>query len=242
MRGNVLGFPVDAVPSNEALLRVQEACESGSPLLVVTLNAEMSMQGLRDPELGEVLRQAGLVLPDGSGVVWALRSRGIPVSKLAGVDFLVETAAWAAREHRRVYLLGGAPGIADRAAEELKNRFPGLLVAGTRDGFFQTDQNDSVVETIRASGADILWVALGVPRQEKWLQVHLGATGAHVGVGVGGSFDVLAGKVNRAPGIFQKWHLEWLYRLLQEPWRWQRMCSTLPQFAWKVLTEKGGTR
>ncbi|MEB3186389.1 MAG: WecB/TagA/CpsF family glycosyltransferase [bacterium] len=242
MRGNVLGFPVDVLTSEQALERVHEACSNARPLIVVTLNAEMSMQGLRDPGLGQVLREAGLVLPDGSGVVWALRSRGIRVTKLAGVDFLVETAAWAAREGKRVYLLGGAPGIADKAAEELLRRSPGLQIAGVRDGFFQPEQQDEVVAGIRESGADVLWVALGVPRQEKWLHAHLAASGAHVGVGVGGSFDVLAGKVNRAPMVFQKLHLEWLYRLIQEPWRWQRMCSTLPQFAWRVLSEKGGAR
>lgn len=242
MRGHVLGFPVDALTSAQALGRVHEACTSGQPLLVVTLNAEMSMQGLRDPELGRVLREAGLVLPDGSGVVWALRSRGIPVSKLAGVDFLVDTATWAAREGKRVYLLGAAPGIAEKAAQELVRRCPGLVVAGARDGFFQPDHLDEVLATIRESGADILWVALGVPRQEKWLHANLAASGARVGVGVGGSFDVLAGKVNRAPGLFRKFHLEWLYRLIQEPWRWQRMFSTLPHFAWKVMTEKGGDR
>jgi N-acetylglucosaminyldiphosphoundecaprenol N-acetyl-beta-D-mannosaminyltransferase len=242
MRSEVLGFPVDALRADEAIARVAGAFGDEKPLMVVTLNAEMSMQGLNDPELGQVLRQAGLVLPDGSGIVWALRGRGRKVQKLAGVDFLVEMAGWAAREGKRVFLLGGSPGVAERAAEVLVSRHPDLLIAGTRDGFYPSDCLDEVLQSIRASETDILWVALGVPRQEKWLQAHLDATGARVGMGVGGSFDVLAGRVNRAPIAFQRLHLEWLYRLIQEPWRWQRMCSTLPQFAWRVMTEKGNIR
>lgn len=238
MRAHVLGFPVDPLGVTEAVGRVARAIQDRQPLQVVTINAEMAMQGLADPELGQILRSSGLVLPDGSGVVWAIRRQGLPVTKLAGVDFLGHVADWCAREGKSLYLLGAAEGVAAEAARTLQERYPGLAIAGTRSGFFAPDEEPTVLETLRQARPDVLLVALGVPRQEKWIARHQAELGVPVAMGVGGSFDVLANRVKRAPAGFQRLHLEWLYRLIQEPWRWKRMGSTLPRFAWLVMWQK----
>lgn len=238
MRAQVLGFPVDPLSVTEALDRVSQALAAGRTLQVVTINAEMAMTGLADPELGAILKDAGLVLPDGSGVVWAVRRQGLPVAKLAGVDFLGHVARLCAQEGKRLFLFGAAAGVADEAAQELTARYPGLAIAGTRSGFFTPDEEPAVLEQIRAAAPDVLLVALGVPRQEKWIARHQQELGVPVAMGVGGSFDVLANRVRRAPEAFQRLNLEWLYRLIQEPWRWKRMGSTLPRFAWRVMWQK----
>lgn len=234
----MLGFPVDPVDAGGALERLQRAIAHGDALQVVTINAEMAMQGLADPELGDILRASGLVLPDGSGVVWAIRRQGRSVQKLAGVDFLGHVAGWCAAHGKRMYLFGAADGVAEAAARTLQARYPGLGIAGTRPGFFSPEEEPQLLEAIRQAEPDVLLVALGVPRQEKWIARHHAALGVPVMMGVGGSFDVLAGRVKRAPGLFQRFHLEWLYRLIQEPWRWKRMGSTLPRFAWLVWREQ----
>ncbi|HEY9723025.1 MAG TPA: WecB/TagA/CpsF family glycosyltransferase [Oscillatoriaceae cyanobacterium] len=232
----VLDLPVDLLTRDEALGRVAEAIAQRQALRVVTLNAEMAMQAQADAELAGIIRDTGLVVPDGSGVVWALRRQGRAVAKLPGIELLETIAAAAAKHGWRVYFLGGKPGVADKAVETLCARYPGLCVAGARDGYFNADDEQAVIETVRAAQTDILLVALGVPRQEKWIARHQSALGVSVAMGVGGSFDVFAGTVKRAPAVFQKLHLEWLFRLMQEPWRFQRMQSTLPRFVSEVLT------
>lgn len=239
MRVNVLGFPIDPLGVEGAIGRVQAATPA-QPLQVVTINAEMAIQGLADHGLGDILRGAGLVLPDGSGVVWAIRRQGKPVQKLAGVEFVGHMAQWCAANGKRMYLFGAGEGVAAEAASTLEARYPGLKIAGIRSGFFSPDEESAIREEIRASQADVLLVALGVPRQEKWIAQHQAALGVPVAMGVGGSFDVLADRVKRAPQAFRRLHLEWLFRLIQEPWRWKRMSSTLPRFAWLVLREKLG--
>ncbi len=235
MRSEVLGLPVDPLGLEEALARVGEHLQERKPLRVVTINAEMAMQAHADAELAAIIREAGLVIPDGSGVVWALRRRGLRVSKLAGVDFVRHLSRFCAEGGHRLFLLGAAPGVAQTAAEVLQRLTPGLIVAGVRDGFWKPEEEPGVLEAIRETRPDVILVALGVPRQEKWIARHQEALGVPVAMGVGGSFDVFAERVQRAPVWMQRLHLEWLFRLYQEPWRWRRMAGTLPRFAWLVL-------
>lgn len=237
----VLGYPVDAIAPAEALACVQAAVEQRTSLHVVTLNAEMTVQAQADAELSAILKRSQLVLPDGSGVVWAIRRQGERASKLAGVDFLEHLAAWCASEGKRVYLFGASEGVAVEAAETLCQRHPGLQIAGVRSGFFSEEEEPGILESIREASPDMLLVALGVPRQEKWIAKHMGTLQVPVMMGVGGSFDVLAARIKRAPSLFRRLHLEWLFRLLQEPWRWRRMMATLPWFTWQVIkTSKRG--
>lgn len=234
-RSEVLGLPVDPLSLEEALARVDDHLRDRQPLRVVTINAEMAMQAHADSELAGIIQGAGLVIPDGSGVVWALRRRGLRVAKLAGVDFVRHMARFCAEGGHRLFLLGAAPGVAEAAAEALKRQSPSLIVAGVRDGFWKPEEEPAVLESIRETRPDVILVALGVPRQEKWIARHQEALGVPVAMGVGGSFDVFAERVQRAPAWMQRLHLEWLFRLYQEPWRWRRMAGTLPRFAWLVL-------
>jgi N-acetylglucosaminyldiphosphoundecaprenol N-acetyl-beta-D-mannosaminyltransferase len=158
---------------------------------------------------------------------------------VAGVELIERICAGAAAKRVPVYFLGGAEGAAADAATTLKSRFPALLVAGTRNGYFSDDETPSVVQTIAQSGARLLLAGLGSPRQEYWLAEHLRETECGVGIGVGGSFDVISGRIERAPQVVRQLGLEWLYRLVKEPWRWRRQLA-LPRFVWLVALDELG--
>lgn len=237
-RLSVLGLPVDPVDPVRAARIAARHVESGVPLHVVTINAEMAMSARKNADLAAVIRNAGLVLPDGSGVVWAARRRGCKVRKLPGVEFIHELCAVAARAKRPIFLLGAAPGVAQAAGQVLGARHKGLELAGVRDGYFSQDEEPAILEQIRQARPAVLLVALGVPRQEFWIAKHLPDLGVPVAMGVGGSFDVLSGRLKRAPAWMRRFHLEWLYRLVQEPWRWKRMLSALPAFAILALVSE----
>ena len=234
-RRYILGLPVDPLPLEDAINRVAGAIADRRPMQIVTLNAEMAMQAGEDPELGEVIQACGLVVPDGSGVVWALRRQGVSTPKVPGVELVEAMAAVGARQGWKIYFLGAKPGVAAEAAAVLAARYPDLRIVGARDGYFKAEDEPALLAEIKEAAPDILLVALGVPRQEKWIAQHQKALGVPVAMGVGGSFDVFAGHVQRAPEAFQKLHLEWLFRLMQEPWRYKRMQSTLPRFAVEIL-------
>lgn len=201
---------------------------------MVTLNVEILYRAWHDHALRDVLNQADLVVPDGHGVVWAGRRLGkfLP-ERVTGIDLIQALADRAAREGWRLYLLGAAPGVAGEAAARLVAGHPGLIVAGTGHGYFSEQEAWSVVERIRSARADLLLVALGSPKQELFIEKYRRELGPGVAIGVGGSFDVLSGRLRRAPLVFQRLKLEWLYRLLQEPSRWRRVL-VLPRFVLAV--------
>lgn len=237
-RITLLGARVDAVTLEEAVERVAAFIRAGGAHQVVTLNPEYLYRARREPHLLEVVRRAALVTADGIGIVWAARVLGRPLpERVTGIDLLLALAARAAREGWRVFLLGALPGVADAAAANLTARYPGLQVVGTHHGYFAPEEELQVVARIRAARPDVLFAALGAPKQEVWLARHLAALQVPVAMGVGGSFDVLAGWVKRAPAWLRRLHLEWLGRLLYEPRRWRRML-VLPKFVWIVLVER----
>ncbi len=202
---------------------------------VVTLNAEMLYRAQHDASFRDLVNQADLVVPDGHGVIWAGRRLGCPFpERVTGIDLIHALAAHAAREKWRVFLLGAAPGVAEAAALNLRRQYPGLRVAGTEHGYFPEAETLAVIRKIRAARPDLLLVALGSPKQEFFIWVHRQELGALVAIGVGGSFDVLAGRLRRAPPFFRRLRLEWFYRILQEPARWRR-ALVLPRFVWMVL-------
>lgn len=202
---------------------------------VVTLNAEMLYRAQTDKTLKDLLNQADLVVPDGYGVVWAGRQLGCPLpERVTGIDLMQALARRAAREKWRVYLLGAAPGVANAAATNLELKYPGLCVVGTQHGYFGPDEVETVIRKIRAVYPDLLFVALGSPKQEFFIWAHRQELGALVAIGVGGSFDVLSGRLRRAPLFFQRLHLEWFYRFIQEPYRWRRLI-VLPRFVLMVM-------
>lgn len=233
----VLGTPVDAVTMAGALAAAEALIRRGQPSMVVTTNPELIMHAQRDPELAGILGRADLVVPDGIGVVWAARLLGHPVpERVPGVDLTEGLLALAAQRGYRVYFLGAAEGVADEAARRLAARFPGLIVAGTHHGYFGPEDEPRVVAAVRAAAPHILLVAMGAPRQERWIARNLQQCGVPLNMGVGGSFDVFAGRVRRAPRWVQAAGLEWLYRLVRQPSRARRMLA-LPRFAVRVLLD-----
>lgn len=234
----ILRCRVDDVDLAEATSRVIAYARDGGTHRVVTIGTEMIVHAQHDARYRAVVNGADLCVPDTIGVVYAARLRGRRLrGRVAGIELLEAVCAGAAREGLGISLLGGAPGVAQAAGEALAARYPGLRVVGTRDGYFADDDAPAVAAAIRASGAQVLFAALGFPKQEVFLATWLGASGAGVGVGVGGSFDVIAGRLPRAPHVFRRLGLEWLYRLLREPRRWRRQLA-LPLFVWLVVLDR----
>ncbi len=234
----VLGVQIDAVSLAEAVRIAEGFIAAGGPHLVATANAEMVMAAGQDAELGSVLNGADLVVPDGAGVVWAARHLGHHMpERVAGYDLTQALLARAAEVGWRIFFFGAAPGIAARASEAAAARWPGLTVAGVRHGYFTPEESAAIVAEIKASRPDILLAALGVPKQEKWLAAHAAQLAVPLAMGVGGTFDVMAGVSRRAPLWMQRAGLEWLYRLGREPKRIGRMMA-LPRFVLRVLAAK----
>lgn len=200
---------------------------------VVTPNSEIVYAAQEDTALRDILNRASLVLPDGIGVVYAAKILGEKLSgKVAGCDFAEALVYRMSQEGMRLFLLGAKPGVAEMAAANLTKKYPGLVVSGTRDGYFKTDQE--AIDAVNAVGADVLFVCLGAGKQERFMAGHMDELNVTLSCGLGGSLDVFAGTVQRAPAIFIKLGLEWFYRLIKEPYRIGRMMS-LPKFMLRVL-------
>ena len=234
----VLNVRVDTISMPAAVAQIESYIDNHTtPVMIATANAEMVMMATQDAELASVLHNAALVIPDGAGVVWAARYTGYSVpERVAGYDLVQNLLARAPGKQYRVYLLGGAPGIAEAAKSAAELKFPGINIVGVQDGYFASNQEPAIIENIRAARPDILLAALGVPKQEKWLARNLDKLGIPVAIGVGGTFDVMAGVVQRAPLWMQRASLEWAFRLLCQPSRIIRMMA-LPRFVLKVLWE-----
>lgn len=239
----VLGCRVDAIDGGEAVRRIVDlAHHDGEGALVVTLGTEMVVHAQRDARFRETVNASALALCDTVGIMLAARLQGARIAeRVAGVDLLDPLCAAFAREAIPVYFLGAKGETARRAADTLCARHTGLRVAGARDGYFAAAEDDAVAAQVAASGARVLFAGLGSPRQEFWIREHLAQTGCTVGIGVGGSFDVIAGNVVRAPALWRRLNVEWLYRLVQEPHRWRRQLA-LPYFVWLVLGERARAR
>ncbi|HWP98348.1 MAG TPA: WecB/TagA/CpsF family glycosyltransferase [Syntrophomonadaceae bacterium] len=235
MRAPILGCFIDQVNKDQALVRIHQMILQGDPAQVITLNAEIVYQAQKDQALRDIINSASLVTPDGIGVVWGGRWLGYPFpERVTGIDILYALCQEAASHQWPVFLLGAAPGVAEEAAGQLVKRCPGLLVKGTHHGYFQEDESPGVVEEIIMARPLILFAALGAPKQEFWIRSHLAEMKVPVCIGVGGSFDVIAGHKKRAPAWMIRLNLEWLYRLLAEPSRWKRQLA-LPRFALAIL-------
>lgn len=237
-RIEILGVPVDCVDFARALAVLEEQLSSpGARSAVIAVNPEKMVRAQKDPRLLASLCRAGLLIPDGIGVVIAARLLRLGrMQRVAGCELMPEICALAERRGEGVFLFGASPEVNARAAAVLRERFPRLHIAGCRDGYAREEEMDSVVAAIEASSARVLFVALGSPRQELWMERYLPQlSGVRVCQGVGGTFDVLAGAVQRAPLAFIRLNLEWLYRLLAQPSRMLRQ-TALPRFAWQVLT------
>jgi N-acetylglucosaminyldiphosphoundecaprenol N-acetyl-beta-D-mannosaminyltransferase len=234
-RVDILGCGIDLVDMSGAVDRVVGFLRDLNPAQVVTLGAEMAVYGVRDHGYRTVVNGADLVVGDTVGIVWASRVLGSPLrERVTGIE-LVERLCDLVREP--VYFLGAADGVASSAAAALQTRHPNLRVAGTQHGYFSEAEAAAVAQAIRASGARLVLVALGFPRQEYWIRDQLPTLGSATCIGVGGAFDVWAGKAQRAPESWRRSGLEWLYRLVTEPRRLGRQLA-LPEFALRVLRQR----
>ena len=240
MKKQVMTITFDNINMEEAVGTAMGHIAARSRCRVVTPNAEFALEAKKNPRFLNILNTSQLVLADGISVVLASKIIGDPmVGRVTGVGFAQALAAAMAKEGRSIFLLGAKPGVAEKAAQKLQETYPGLKIAGTHDGYFKDE--GPVVEAINAAHPDALLVCLGAPKQEYFMENHDAELEVPVMAGLGGSMDVLAGNVQRAPEFFQKYGLEWLYRLVKEPQRWRRMIKLplylLDAVAWKF---KGG--
>lgn len=242
-RIDALGVLVDRVDLTAAMDRIRSFVTAGGFHQVVTVNLDFVRVARRQPRFRALVNNADLAVADGMPLVWASRLAGRPLpERVTGVDILLQSCAWAADSGRSVFLLGDLPEVASAAAARLRQRFPGLAVAGTYSpphGPFSAAENHKMVRLIQQAGPDFLFVAFGCPKQDYWIEEEGPATGAAVAIGVGGSFRFVAGHTPRAPEWMQRHGLEWAHRLRSEPGRlWRRyLVNDLPIFAWLMAQQ-----
>lgn len=234
----ILGVRVDTVLEQNLVEHLENMVKATSSQYIVPLNPEMVMKAQVDNDFREAINSASLVLPDGMGIIWASRLLNKNILKrITGIDTVKIIAAFAELHQLKIFFLGAAEGIAKLAATRLNVEFPRLQIVGTFAGSPHPNDEKEICDLISASNADILLVAYGAPKQELWLARNLRHCNVQIAMCVGGTFDFLAGVTKRAPLWMQNNGLEWLYRLIQQPWRWRRMLA-LPRFAFKIIFER----
>lgn len=238
----ILGVKIHQVTNETAYNRFLTLMEEPKLSMICTPNTEIVMEAQHDAELKEVLQDADLVIPDGIGLVYASKIHQLGLTeRVTGIDTMERILKYANNNKKSIFLFGGKPGVADKAAEKMKELYPNIQIKGIRDGYFKKEEEDKIIDHINEVKPDLLFVALGAPKQEKWIYQNRKILNVKVAMGVGGALDVWAGVSKRAPKIFQQLHLEWFYRLLKEPTRIGRMMS-LPKFMIKVLISRDFSR
>mgnify|MGYP000427220215 FL=1 len=224
------GVMLDNVTMDEALGYVMERLGGDSTAKIFTPNSEIMMQAQRDPELKDILNNSDLLIADGAGVVLASKILGKPLKeKVSGIDLVKRILENAKNRPTSFFILGAKPGVAETAAKNIEAQYPGAVIKGCQHGYFSEDEEESIIKKINNSGAEILLVGLGAPKQEKWIHRNAPKLNCRVAIGVGGTIDVFAGTASLAPEFMRRAGLEWLYRLIKEPWRLPRMMD-LPRF------------
>lgn len=237
-KADILGINVASLTMPEAVAQAEEYMAEKKTALIVTANAEMIMQAVKDSDLRKIVNSADLVVPDGAGAVWAARHLGYDMpERVAGFDLVQELLRRAPKYRQKIFFFGAAPGVAEQAKQKAEIKYPGIQIVGTRDGYFSSADEPDILAQIRRAAPDLLLTALGVPRQEKWLAKHREELKVPLAIGVGGTFDVMAGVVKRAPRWMQRAKLEWLFRGLHQPKRIRRLMA-LPRFILRVRAAK----
>ncbi|EON74052.1 WecB/TagA/CpsF family glycosyltransferase [Lysinibacillus sphaericus] len=236
MKETVLGINVNTEGYDELMDMAFERIEKKQKALVVAINPEKIIKAKEDPALKKLLNEAEFQIPDGIGVILASKiQKGQIRERVTGVDMMMKLCEEAAKRGKPIFLYGGKPGVADAAKAKLESLFPSIKIVGIQDGYEKDEQK--VIDRINEAQPDLLFVAMGSPKQENWINANRDQLHPTIYQGVGGSFDVLAGTVKRAPEIFQKFGLEWFYRLLKEPKRIKRQVA-LPLFLLEVARKK----
>ena len=234
----ILGVRIASLTMREAVAQVEEYMDKRAGVLVATANAEMLMRATQDAELKDILNRAALVVPDGAGTVWAAHHLGYKMpERVAGYDLAQELLRRAPAKKQRIFFFGSAPGVAEKAKAKAELLYPGIQIVGVRDGFFTRSDEAAIVQQIKEAHPDLLLAALGVPKQEKWLAAYRKELAVPVSIGVGGTFDVMAGVMKRVPRWMQRAKLEWLFRGMLQPKRAGRLLA-LPKFVLKVMAER----
>ena len=237
-RIEILGVPVDCLTMDRTVELAASVLAGNVAHSIVAVNPEKVMRARYDVRLRDQLRRAGVLIPDGIGVVIAARILGLGrLQRVPGSELMPRLCELAGQTGRRVFLFGAAPDVNERAAQVLQTRYRGLTVAGTQHGFLKDGDMPDLIDRINLSQADILFVALGSPKQEDWIDRYLPQLNVKICQGVGGTFDVIAGRVRRAPAAFRAVHLEWFYRLVTNPQRLHRQ-TALPRFAFHILKQR----
>ncbi|MEQ6390861.1 WecB/TagA/CpsF family glycosyltransferase [Bacillaceae bacterium S4-13-58] len=232
----ILGVKVSNETYDSLKKQLFHNIEEKKQSFIVAVNPEKIIKAQEDEQLKELINTADYQIPDGVGVLIASKLQGGSISnRITGIDLMTVLLEEAAHKAAKVFLYGGKPGVADQASHEISRRYPDIQIVGVLDGYIQ--EQDILLEEINKANPDILFVALGSPKQEEWIRANKSKLNVSIFQGVGGSFDVFAGNIKRAPALFRRFGLEWLYRLLAEPWRWKRQLA-LPRFLLKVLRAK----
>ena len=233
----ILGFEVDLFTFEEALQFVHEHLRENIGLQIVTINPEMITSGNKTDEFGRVLNEADMSIPDGVGIKIALKMKGINQENIPGIEFSKKLIGMSALEGYTIGLLGAKEEVVQKAAQNLRNEFENLNITYVRNGYFSEDEENIIKEELKAIAPRVLFVALGAPKQELLIAKLKQEMPNTIFIGVGGSFDVWSGMVKRAPEIYQKMGLEWLYRTVKEPSRFKRIFPALPLFLIQVIIE-----
>lgn len=232
-RIDIFGIGFDSLNKDEAVKCALEIISQRRGGYMVTPNPEIVMESWKNPELKAAVTDADLVIPDGIGIIHAANILKTPLKeRVPGIDVTSSILECMGRDGKSVFLLGAKPGIAEKAAEEMKKQFPGLVISGTQDGYFKDDA--PIIERINEAAPDFLLVCLGAPKQELWMSRNAGKLNVGLMGGLGGTLDVFSGAAKRAPKIWQDMGLEWLYRCIKEPWRFKR-AAKLPKFLLKAI-------
>ncbi|MDN5293044.1 MAG: N-acetylglucosaminyldiphosphoundecaprenol N-acetyl-beta-D-mannosaminyltransferase [Eubacteriales bacterium] len=250
MKRNLLyNLPVANVDMKEAVAAVEKILQvqtyAAAPFLIFAANPEKITRASTDKELLSILQQSDLLIPDGIGLVWASRLLRQPLrERVTGFDLMQKLIHLAASRDFRIFLLGSKPEVVEKAAAKLSSQYPSLKIAGYHHGYFDSGEEEKVIGLINRSQPDILFVGMGSPRQEKWLFHHRHRLQVKVAMGVGGSLDVISGRLRRAPLLFRRLGLEWFYRGLREPKRFYRFrfLLTFLRLTWQEYRQKNNPR
>lgn len=239
---NILGVNIDKVTADEALCRAYAMMGEEGVSVIYTPNPEIVMTAYEDDAFAEILNSSDMCVPDGIGVIYGAKIIGEPLpERVPGFELCCGLLEKMGKDGKGVFLFGSKPGVAELAAAKITEKYSGIKIAGMRNGYFKEEDEEEIIQQINSSGADFLMVCLGAPKQEKWIFEHKDKLNVKLCIGAGGSLDVLAGTVKRAPKIFIKLNLEWFYRFCKQPSRIGRFMA-LPKFILTVKKNKGAKK